>query len=357
MFSKILRGYWYPGHPGYNGIYKREYLSKLAKIEELDFITDPIDRKQMVGSYSTVNGFQDPVITIMNKLKHRQNFEVSAATVAYLCYNGAKSNITEDFLWREVNFYIAKTMMDQDDRMIYGCMYGLLRSGRGKSSVFGSVIKEFNQRVLHTLKPFQVFELIEACCLNRSDNFDAVDYMHVHLMPLFKENFKRCRFLFIESYLNKIITNLAAVEYYEEWVWEGIFDIICRKKFGDIDNWEKLYKIFLSLREAEIESGSGLSFDKVFEHLEGLWSRNPDFIWKYNLEEKRFWTVDEMVDRVKDTPVNLTWEEGEEHIKHQLPKWYWGSESQVNDEFSGLLDEYEDFAKESKKLGKNKKKS
>lgn len=97
MFSKILRGYWYPGHPGYNGIYKREYLSKLAKIEELDFITDPIDRKQMVGSYSTVNGFQDPVITIMNKLKHRQNFEVSAATVAYLYYNGASRTLLKTF--------------------------------------------------------------------------------------------------------------------------------------------------------------------------------------------------------------------------------------------------------------------
>lgn len=367
MFTKVFRTFWYPGHPGFNSFYRKDYLSKRANMSMFDYITDPLAKEQLTGSFSSTHGFEDPVLTLLSRMKHRQDIELSASSTAYLCYHGSKSNLNDDFLWREVNFFIVKTLSDQTDRMIYGLMYGLLRSSRGKPTVFKSIIKEFNERVLKTLTPYQTFEMIEACCLNKSKDFDAVDYMHVHLMPIFKENFKKCRFFYIESYLIKIITNLAAVDYYEEWVWDRIFDIILKKKFGDIDNWEVIYRIFVNLRKADVEKNSGISFDRVFEHLEGIWAKNPDYKWKYNLGEQRYYTIEEMIDRVKDSPANLTWEVAEEHIKHQLPSWYWDFDgvevegdqqipSEEEDAMEDLLEEYKEISKTKNYHGKNRRK-
>lgn len=377
MLSKLFRSFWYPGHPGFNSFYRKNYLNKLSSYEDFNYLTDPLAKEQLTGSYTTTHGFEDPVLTLLSRMKHRQDIELSASSTAYLCYHGSKSNFTDDFLWREVNFFTIKTLSEQSDRMIYGLMYGLIRSGRGKPKVLSAIKKEFNERVLNTLTPYQIFEMIEACCLNKSKDFDAVDYMHAHIMPLFKENFKRCRFLFIESYLIKLVTNLASVDYYEEWVWERIFDIILRKKFGDIDSWEVIYRIFVNLRKADVEKNSGVSFDRVFEHLEGLWGRNPDFKWKYKLDEQRYFTIEEMIDRVKDTPVNLTWEEAEVHIKHQLPSWYWDYDGVERDSVEGeatlnfdsdeenpeaeamadLLEEYQEISKKSKNLYRKNKRS
>jgi hypothetical protein len=71
-----------------------------------------------------------------------------------------------------------------------------------------------------------------------------------------------------------------------------------------------------------------------------MFNRHPDHKWKYKLDEKRFFTIEEMIDRVKDTPNDITWQEGEEMIKHSLPKWYWEYDLNIKTEYSGLYDEY-----------------
>ena len=340
MLAKVFRGYWYAGHPGYEGIFRPQYHDKRAKITDLSYITDPIDHRIIRGPISPFSGEQCSVETVIQRLRHKQDLDVSAGTAAYLAFNGALRDIKDDYLWKEVDFNVMRKFSELDDRMLYGCMYGLMRMGQGKVSVLEAVIDEFDQRILPNLTPFEIYHIIEACCLNDGSKYDSITYMHEKLMPRFKENFKRCRFLHIDSYLLKLLFCMNYTKYYEKWLWEKILELFQKKGFGDLYYWEIFYKIFMELDINEIKTETGVDMQPFVVHLENIWHKSPDHQWKYNLAEKRYFNIHEMIDRVKDTKNEITWQEGEEMIKHNLPKWYWDSDLNINEEYADLYAEY-----------------
>jgi hypothetical protein len=340
MFAKIFRRYWYPGHPGYERIYKKHFLSKRAKINEISYITDPIDRRNFQGFIDCVHGEQNPVETIFNHLQLNPTLDVSSGTTSYMAYQAALDNLQDENLWKEIDFHIVVKFSEMTNRMLFGCLYGLIKLGKGRLNVLESVIKEYNSKALPTIAPFELFQLIEACCLSPGDKFDAMNYMHEHLMPILRKRFNKFRFIHIESYLLKFINLLSKAEYFEPWIWEKINEIVKKKKFGDIDVWEVFYRTIHELNLEEIKNCAGVDLNESLVHLENMFNRHPDHKWKYKLDEKRFFTIEEMIDRVKDTPNDITWQEGEEMIKHSLPKWYWEYDLNIKTEYSGLYDEY-----------------
>ena len=97
------------------------------------------------------------------------------------------------------------------------------------------------------------------------------------------------------------------------------------------------------------EECSGISLIETLDKLENIWKNNVDFQWKYSLEHKRYHTVDELIEKARNTPSNLTWEEGEKYIMHNLPKWYHEADVEVDEEISELYDEYKKIQQPTKK--------
>jgi hypothetical protein len=338
MLARIARSYWYPGLTGHK-FFKNNYVKKLATYEELNPMDDPIDSRNFTGPYSTIDGMKDPVQTIVDRLKYRQNLDMSPSTTGYVAYNGAKSENKDPFLWREVEFYITKNLPEMEPRVLFGCLYGLLRSGKGTKIVLESLIKEFDQKAMSSINGFDCFELVEAISFGKRENYDTVNYMHEVIMPKLEKLWKSCRFLHIESYLLRMILNLSSLNYYEQWIWERILAIVHKKKFGNLEKWELFYRTFNVLKNEGVEKDAGIELSSAIQHFESLWAKRVDFQWKYKLDEKRFYTVEEMINRDKESPVEMTWQEGEKYIKHNLPKWYWEMDLGLDKDVSGLYEE------------------
>ncbi|OMJ92790.1 hypothetical protein SteCoe_4427 [Stentor coeruleus] len=346
MIRGLIRGYWYPGMSGYH-FYKKHYCKKLAKIEDMAFTEDPLDSRNFTGAYSTYDGYENPVVSIMNRMKYKQNIELSSATVAYLCYNAAKFENYDSFLWREIEFFLGKTISDMDTRTIYGCFYGLMRSNNCKLPLVESVIKDFTEKGLNKIDTYGCYELVEAISFNTREDYDAINYLHEKIMPRLDRNWKTARFLHIDSYCLKFMANLMTMDYYEKWIWDRLFTIIRKKKqIKEITSWEPYYKILLTLRKLGVEKNSNIELDETIKHFEDLWNNNVDFQWRYNLLEQRYYTVEELISRSIDTPKTLTWQEGEKYIKHNLPDWYWELELNLDLEVSDLYSEYQTAVKQ-----------
>ena len=122
-----------------------------------------------------------------------------------------------------------------------------------------------------------------------------------------------------------------------------------RRNVADPDRWAPLYESLIRLQAKNIDELTGLDFSEQVKRFEEMWERNDDLQWKYNLKEKRYYTVHEMVEKADQGPDEVTWELGEKYIKHTLPEWYWATERGIDQETQSLLEEYEQIKKQSKK--------
>lgn len=337
MITILSRNYWYHGLSAYP-FFKRNYLKKVSNTNNLRYIADPLDLRQYRGTYDSVTGKSDPIKDLVKRVKHKQNLDITAGSVCFLAYHGAKENVTEPVVWSEIEFYIGKTLSEMEPRMIYGCFYGILKSNSGSLELLESLQKIYMEKCFYSSSGFDCFELIEACTCSTRKDFSAIDFMHEVLVPRLEERWNTSRFLHIDKYLLEFMVTLASVDYFEKGIWEKLLDNVRRKKFRDVGKWRRYYDLLHHFRKENFEEYSGISLDPLFERLEEFWKGNVDFQWKYSLEHQRYHTVEELIDKAKDTPNELTFEQAEAQIKHTLPKWYF--EKVVDFEVSELYDEY-----------------
>jgi hypothetical protein len=66
--------------------------------------------------------------------------------------------------------------------MLFGCFYGALKSSQCSLSLLESLQNEFTQRCLPLMNAFECFEIIEAACVNKNPNYEALNYMHEYVM-------------------------------------------------------------------------------------------------------------------------------------------------------------------------------
>jgi hypothetical protein len=341
MITKLsTRYYWYKGLTGYD-YFVRNYKNKLNTGKELDFIDDPLHENQFQGVYDDTLGTRVlPVVSLIDRLKYKKNLDISAIAISYISYHAGKNLIQDPEVWKEVEFFTTKKFSLLDDRMLFGCYYGLLKSSQCSLRFYETIQKEFHKRCAHKLTEFECFEIIDAVGSNNRQDYDPVTYMHEAIIPRLESNWHRARFLFIDKYLFQLMINLVSKDYYEKSIWEKIIAIINKKNFTNVEKWRKYYEILLAFKDYGLEKYSEIDLDPTFKRLETFWAKNVDFQWKYDLKEKRYHTVEELINKAKDTPMALTWEEAEESIKHTLPEWYFEMDQENDDEVLKLMKEY-----------------
>ena len=300
---------------------------------------DPLHKESYTGSYDSETGKRVGVEDLIRRIKYRQNLEITASAISYLCYHSAKEDLGDADIWKEIEFFVAKDFRHMEPRMFYGCFYGAIKSNLSSLTFLLSMKKIFEEKCLPTLKVYDCYELIEAVsCCDRTD-FSAVQYMHETLMPFLEKNWKRADFLHIDRYLLEFMVNLTCIEYYEKSVWAKIIENINRKNFRDVEKWRRYYDFLNLLKKEDFEKYSNVSLDQTLQKFEDMWHGNEDLQWKYSLEHKRYHTVEEMIAK-GNTPEKLTWQEGEKYIKHTLPKWYFRDHTEDSPEVAVMLREY-----------------
>jgi len=266
--------------------------------------------------------------------------DIAPHAIAYMFYHCAKTNKLDDDLWKTLEFQALRWWTNFNDRMFYGCFYGVLRTNKLRLQTVESLEKEFNQRCLPTLKGTQCFEFIEAISYNNRTDYDAKNYMKIHLIPRLLDTQHHLDFLHVPKQLMNLIEILDRMKYYDADLWQVVYKMLDKKTFYDVKKWKLFYDKLLYLRERGVEKESGFDFSKIIERYENQWKNTVDFQYFYNLEEKRNYTVHELIERAKDTPATMTWQEGEKYIKHKLPYWYFEKEEDRDDDVDELLDEY-----------------
>ena len=348
MFTQLFRQYWYPGMKGYN-FYLKHYKEKVVNYSELAFLDDPLDINQYSGTYDSVENTSDPITTIIDRIKFKQNVEISPNTVSWLCYNVSKRNISDPLIWKEIEFFIPQTMSLMNPRMVYGCTYGILKSNQGNLMLVESLIREFQEKCYPALDAYSCYEMIDALSHCKRTDFESTDFLHEFIVPKLERMWRKARFLHIDKHLLQVMINLASVEYFEQSIWNKLLGIIHKKKFKNVTIWSKHYELLQEFKKNGFEECSGISLIETLDKLENIWKNNVDFQWKYSLEHKRYHTVDELIEKARNTPSNLTWEEGEKYIMHNLPKWYHEADVEVDEEISELYDEYKKIQQPTKK--------
>lgn len=90
----------------------------------------------------------------------------------------------------------------------------------------------------------------------------------------------------------RTIEFFLSLEYYDEELWGLLLSALrTRKSLASVDPVSKLYELFSKLQE-----GGNFPFDLTEDiaHYRNLLETKPDHIWRYNVEEKRFYTYEEL---------------------------------------------------------------
>lgn len=224
--------------------------------------------------------------------------------------------------------------------MLFGCMYGLVKSNKLRPQIAESIHKEFHMKSLKSLDAYSCLELIDATSYNNRTDYDAKSYMKNEIIPRLVDLKKHLKFLHIPKHLMLFMETLDRMKYYDSDLWEIIYGYLDKKHFYDVKQWAVFYEYILHLRAQGVEQESGFDFSGILQRYEDQWKKSSDFQYYYNLEEKRKFTIHELIERAKDTPATLTWQEGLKYIEHTLPDWYFEADNPLDEDIDELLGEY-----------------
>jgi len=339
MLRCITRSYWYKGLKGYH-LFKKEYLKKAARWPK-ENIHDPLSEKPAFGNSENLDGKKEPIYKYVEYLLKKPGVSLAGHALAYLAYHASKHDITDSTFWEEIEMQTIKALPNLNPRMLHGCMFGIVRSNTGDLLTVESLLREYQARGLDCAEAYDCFEMAETAVKNTRTDYDFRSYYIENFVPRLVGQWNKARFLHIDSYWLRLCTAFKSMEYYEPEIWYKILDIVNRKKLTHFPKWKKVYDMLLSLKDSNFEKESEISLDSYLEKMRQVWESSGEFQWLYNLQENRLYTPTELIEAAKDTPSEINWKEGEEYIRHNLPRWYKEADIEVDEDIKDLFEEYQ----------------
>lgn len=341
-----VRHLWIRNQQG-NEQYRKEILQKKAKYP-VTWMKDPLVQLHALNP----GGMESSISSLASYYMNKQGIQITPNALGYLVYNCAKENISDDKLWNNLEFQLIKNIDALSPRLLYGCYFGFMRLSKGETRTLEILQKEFEKKVVKELEPMECFEMLEATSYFNRTDYDFKPFMRDHIVSQLVQFWKFARFFNSPTYFFRLLETLQRLEFYDSEIWEHILEIYSKKSCSDSDKWVPLYESLIRLQGRDIDQLTGLDFTSEIKRFEEMWENSDDLRWKYNLQEKRYYTVHEMVEKADQGPEEVTWQYGEKYIQHTLPEWYWAAEKGIDQETQSLLEEYEFIRRQSK----NKKK-
>lgn len=338
-----VRHLWIRNQAG-NQLYRKEVLQKKARYP-VDWMHDPLKQVHALNP----GGMDSSVQRLADYYLSREGLDITPNALGYLVYNCSKENISHDKLWNSLEFQLLKHLDKLSPRLLYGCYFGFMKLSKGETRTLESLQQELEKKVVKDLEPMEIFEMLEAVSYCKRTDYDFKPFLRESLVSPLVHFWKHARFFHIPKYLFRLIDTLERLEFYDTEIWGHILETYSKRNVVDPDRWVPLYETLIRLSAKNIDELTGLDFSEQVKRFEEMWEMNDDLQWKYNLKEKRYYTVHEMVEKADQGPDEVTWELGEKYIKHTLPEWYWAAERGIDQETQSLLEEYEQITRQSKK--------
>jgi len=184
-------------------------------------------------------------------------------------------------------------------RWSYGALYGLYKLNGGSLKAIEFFEEELFPQI-NKLTPYESMHLIEALSYNTQltpeRKFEIIDQYFkpiivLHFASSFKYEVKNMLLLF---------NSMHNMFYYDQEVWDLILESFISRKY--IKNIDLLRNIYETL--SVIQEGGNFYRDLTpeLEHFKSIFEIRPDLKWRYNVEEKRTYSYQELKARREDYP-------------------------------------------------------
>eukprot|EP00331_Platyophrya_macrostoma_P000915 CAMPEP_0176405268 /NCGR_PEP_ID=MMETSP0127-20121128/244_1 /TAXON_ID=938130 /ORGANISM="Platyophrya macrostoma, Strain WH" /LENGTH=421 /DNA_ID=CAMNT_0017784309 /DNA_START=105 /DNA_END=1370 /DNA_ORIENTATION=+ len=264
----------------------RSHIPKIPRLAEDDLIIS--DSK-----------FSETIEDMVEKFKKTQNHPIHPKNMGIMMYHCGLNDLYEPSIFQAFERHMDLYRGKFGSRLAFGCLYGLFRTNAGTSKG----IEFFKQEVLDNFDDIsarEAFQLTEGLSYNKQLTTEEIHAMMDEVIkPKLLQHWHKT-LQHQKKKMIRLVDFLIAMDYYDAEIWEHLLVALrSRKSLQGVDAASKLYETFSKLNE---EGKVPFDLSEDVEHYKNILTTKPDNIWRYNVEEKRFYTYQELKAKRNDYP-------------------------------------------------------
>ncbi|CAD8076336.1 unnamed protein product [Paramecium sonneborni] len=236
--------------------------------------------------------YQSSSKDLLRAVRENPDNEFYAKTIGQLLYHMGKDGTYDEAVIKKIEKCLYKFKGEFPKRLAFGAFYGFLSLSIDNQYLHDFFDAEFRMHQRKRKNWYEAIELIEACGKNKNL---SRKYLHDFMRS-------QCHNCIIRQYRKhlkyqpdqqlRLLNACISAKYFEPDMFDNLVkDIVKQQKISRLPD---LIKLLNTLTKLQNEGDFPRSIQKEIDHLINRIKTTPKFAWLYNVEERRYRTMEEL---------------------------------------------------------------